>query len=273
MAGVTPLPRIVVLGGPVPPDLRASLADNLDVIAGDEVSDDTLAAILVHARGDTLHAVRKYRQSGGTTPVFGITPKAPGIEERLAWIREGADDLLAAEGAAEVLVRRIRGEQARVAVDASYTPEPPIGVRVDSYLLALDQYVASRRDLTRRLGDDGTARYLQTVVLRQHVVRAADNLAGPLPPGDRRGSQREPMAWPAKLLEAPDVWSELTNVSPDGFGLILEAEPRVKGILRVEVEGLHVAAEVDLELRWRRRRPDRWETGGWATRARITRST
>lgn len=266
---VPPTPRIVVLGGPVPERLRSELEGNVELLGPDEVGDAPLSAVLVHAHPDARGAVRAFRESGGTTPVFGFGPIVPGIAERLEWIREGAEDLLHPDSAAGALLQRLRGDAPRREVDAD---EAPVDARLDRYLVALDQYLASRRDLTRRLGDVGAMRYLQTVVARQHVVRAADHLGSPLPAGERRGSTREPMGWPLRLVDAPGAWAELRDVSADGLGIALDPEPRGRGPLRLEIEGLTVSAEIELEIRWRRRQPDHWEAGGWAVRATITRS-
>lgn len=261
--------RIVVLGGPVPLALRARLADNLEVVDAQAASDGQAAAVLLYAHSDAIRALRRFREGGGTVPVFGYSSAPADIGARLEWIREGAEDLLDPASAPAALVRRIRGGGAReVAVDG----DTPVAVRLDRYLLALDEYLARRRDLTRRLGDGGVASYLDTVVLRERVMRAGELLGGPVPPGERRGSPRELLVWQARLVDSPDEVVEVQNVSADGLGLSLDREPRQRSLLRVEVDGLAVSAQIELEIRWRRREGERWVAGAWATRATITRS-
>lgn len=263
-------PRIVVLGGPVPEELRDALADNIDIVAEADLGDGDYNAILVHARAGSLAAVRRFREAGGNVPIYGYSPDPVTIHQRLAWIREGADDLLHTDPAVQALIRRMRGPAPR---PAPTQPTMPVAMRLDRYLLALDQYLASRTDLIRRLGEDGAQRYVACVSRREQVCRAADGDLEVDPLAERRGSTREELNWSVRVLDDPDINVELLDVSADGLRILLDAEPVEGEPLRLGIEGLTVAADVDVEVRWSRPRPPRgWEAGTWAARTTITRS-
>lgn len=265
---MAPIPRVVVLGGAVPERLRAALEGNIEVVA--DSGEREYSAIVVHARRESLTAVRQFRQSGGAVPIYGLSEVEAPIADRLEWIREGADDLLTVEPAAAALIRRLRGGEPKPAQAVSAVP---LAMRLDRWLLALDQYLALRRDLTRRLGGDGAARFLECVVHRDRVMRASNPELPVDPRGQRRSSYRDEAAWPLRVPEDPDLACGLINISADGLCFWMVAEQEPEEAFAVEVEGLTVAALLQVEVRWTRRMgEDRWEVGTYALSATITRS-
>lgn len=258
------------MGGPVPGELREALADNIDIVAEADLGDGDYNAILVHARPGSLTAVRRFREAGGNVPIYGYSTDPVTIHQRLAWIREGADDLLQTEPAVSALIRRMRGPTPRTAPTA---PTLPVAMRLDRYLLALDQYIAARSDVIRRLGDGGSDRYAACVARRQQVCRASDGDIELDPLADRRGSPRHDLNWSIRVVDDPDVNAELLDVSADGLRILIDAEPVPGETLRIGVEGLTVAAEVEVAVCWSQARPaGGWEAGTWAARSTITRS-
>ena len=91
----TPNPRIVVLGGGIPESLGTQLRGNIDLVPESEIESGDWTGILVHARPESLSAVRRFRNAGGLTPIYGLSERTVDVSQRIQWIREGADDLLA----------------------------------------------------------------------------------------------------------------------------------------------------------------------------------
>lgn len=253
----------------MPAALRAALAGSMEVYGEAELPAAGFSAVLVHARAEMRTAVRRFRESGGLEPVFGYAEHAPGVQERLEWVRHGADDLVHAPVAARRILQRVRSHGTLQRDEAESVPS---AIRVDRYLLAVDNYHASRRDLLRRLGDRGAERFLACVSLRDQVLRAADQDVALAPPTDRRGSTRTRLNWPVMIAGEPDLAVDLRNVGADGVGIALDTEPAPGEVLDLVIDGLNVSAELELELRWTRPSEDRWEAGGFTTRLTITRS-
>lgn len=234
----------MVLGGPVPEPLQHALRANIELLPEGPLDGDEVAGVLVHARPEALAAVRRFRMSGGQLAIYGLAGGVIPMHERLTWIREGADDLLTLDNAAEVLIRRLRGPPTRSAV----TGLPP-GVRVDRYLVALERYLVLRADLERRVGPEAVERLRECFVAREETFAASD-LAAP-PPGlrERRFAPREALVWPVGLADH-DGEGELLNVGPDGVGLSTPVRLAPGEWVRIELEGLDRVGVLAGEVRW-----------------------
>lgn len=265
-------PRVVVLGGPIPDGLRAQLQGNIDLVPESEVESGNWSGILVHAKTESLPAVRRFRNAGGLTPIYGLSEQSVDVTRRIQWIREGADDLLALDTAAAVLARRIRGPSTR---PASGDTSTPAGVRIDRYLTALHRYLTTRTELLHLLGETGRQRFLDCHFLRDQVLRAADNDFADVGGSQRRGSERDPLQWGVRLLDRPaeEAAAELQNIGSDGIGLCLHHPLQPGETVRVELDGYSMSAIVTVEVRWQRRSGrERWEIGAFALGLDIVRS-
>lgn len=256
--------RFLVLGGPVPARLREDLGGSVSLHAEAELPFGEADGILLHAVADLLPALRRFRAAGGALPLFGWSDTVADVRDRLAWIREGADDLVSGPHAADALNRRLRGRPAgRIA-------EPAAAARIDRYLRTIERYVQAREQLVAGMGDGGRGRIVDCSFLRDQVIRAAEDSPADAF-GQRRGSERESLGWPVELLE-PAGKAELINIGADGVCLALFQAPSREGHLRAAVEGLSVRAELDLEVRWHRRAGrDRWEAGALSVGCRLVR--
>ena len=269
----TPNPRIVVLGGPVPEGLRAQLLGNIDLVAEAEIETGNWAAILVHAKGESLPAVRRFRSAGGMAAIYGLADGRVDVKDRIQWIREGADDLLSLVTAGDVLAHRLRRASRQ---NRTSPASVPTAVRIDRYLDALDRYLDARREVVALLGDSGRQRFLDCHFLRDQVLRASDPDRSERGTSQRRGSEREPMQWGVRLLDRPSgaealgaegsgASAELQDIGADGLGLTLHAPMQTGGTARVEIEGYETTALVTIEARWQRRSSrERWEIGAFA---------
>lgn len=258
-----PHPRVVVLGGPVPAPLAEALTGNIEFVSEDSLGTEPFSGVLVHARSEALSAVRRFREAGGALPIYGLAEGVVPVPTRLLWIREGADDLLTTENAAAVLVRRIRGGPTRA---LSANEAVPIGVRLDRYLVALNRYLALRKALIQRLGDNGQQKLMECANVRDQVMRAADAEVPLDAFGQRRGSEREELSWAIRLFDERAGEGELLNVGADGFCIAIKDEPRQGELLRLEIDGLSLSALIEGDARWRRQsEPGRWEVGVYAT--------
>lgn len=247
-----PNPRVVVLGGPVPPDLRLALHGNVELLDEHTLGDGAYAGVLVHARAESLPAVRKFRLAGGQLPIYGLAEGPVRVGDRILWIREGADDLLTAETCAEVLVNRLRGAPTRLQPAEEAVP---IGVRLDRYLVSLQRYVALRGAVVAALGPGWTEKLVDMSFHRDQVMRAADAEVPLDAFGQRRGGDREALAWALRVLDPTPDEGQLVNVGPDGVCILIPTYPKPGDVLRVEIEGLTVSAILEGEVRWARRRP------------------
>ncbi len=244
-----PHPRVVVLGGPVPPDLHAALEGNVDLVSEDALGGAEYAGILVHARSGSLPAVRRFRQAGGELPIYGLSDTPPSVSDRILWIREGADDLVATSSCAELLVRRLRGPATRA---SSGSDAVPVGVRLDRYLVALHHYARLRAGVLADLGDGGATRLIDMCFQRDQVMRVA-NSDIPLDAfGQRRGGDREALDWVLRILDPVVAEGNLVNIGPDGLCVSVPYTPNVGDAVRVEIEGLSVSAIIEGDVRWLR---------------------
>ncbi len=267
-------PRIVVLGGPVPESLRLQLLGNIDFYPEAEIESGNWAGILVHARSESLPAVRRFRNAGGRAAIYGLSESRVDVKERIQWIREGADDLLSLDTASGVLARRLRGPATR---QTAATPSVPTGVRVDRYLTALQRYLTARGDVLTMLGDSGRQIFLDCHFLRDQVLRVSEQADPDLGNGQRRGSEREPMQWGVRLVDRANeaavlgASAELQNIGADGLGLALHAPIQPGDTARVEIDGYTLGALVTIEVRWQRRAArERWEIGAFALAMEFT---
>ncbi len=244
-----PNPRVVVMGGPVPPDLQTALDGNVELVPEEGLGDAPYAGILVHARAESLPAVRRFRMAGGLLPIYGLAEQPVSVAERILWIREGADDLIPARSCAGVLLRRLRGAATRL---QPADEAVPIGVRLDRYLVALHHYSLLRVGVVASLGPGGANRLIEMSFHRDQVMRAADAEVPLDAFGQRRGGDREALAWGLRALDPVDAEGELVNVGPDGVCLLVPYSPNPGDTMRIEIEGLSVSAILDGEVRWRR---------------------
>ena len=267
----TPNPRIVVLGGPIPEILRAQLAGNIDLLPEVEIETGDWTGILVYARNEALSAVRRFRNAGGVAAIYGLSETPVDVAQRIRWIREGADDLLAMDTAAGVLARRLRGPATRV---PGALASVPTGVRLDRYLTALSRYLSARSDVLGLLGEAGRQRFLDCHFLRDQVLKAADGDFPDTGNGQRRGSDREPLQWGVHLANraTDDAIAELQNIGADGLGLALRSPMTPGELMRVDLDGYTMSAVISVEVRWQRRSSkDRWEVGCFVLSLDITR--
>lgn len=228
-------------------------------VAEGEIGREEADGVILHANGDVFPAVRRFRSAGGNLPIFGWSEQTVDIAVRLEWIREGADDLLHPENAVEALLRRLRGD-ARRAVGQLDT-----AMRLDRYLEALRRYLLTREDLVTALGESGRARYLDCTFQRDQVMRASETDATVDAFGQRRGSDREPLAWPAAVMEPYHGTCHVLNIGPDGMCLSLAQAPVAGERLALAIEGATQSMRVEMEVRWQRRiGRDRWEAGALA---------
>jgi hypothetical protein len=261
------LPRFLVVGGPVPGPLREGLAGNVAFATDTDPAQAWPDGFVVYAGPDALATVRRLRGTGADLPIYVWSGEPAEISARIQWIRDGADDLLTPENGASVLLRRARGEADRPAT------HPDVGARVDRYLEALQRYVNAREDLVRSLGVGGRSRWLDCAYRRDQVMRASETDAPPDALGQRRGSDREALEWPADVMAPYAAPCVILNIGPDGMCLSLPRSPTQGQQLRVEVEGASSAVRVDLEVRWQRRvAKDRWEAGALAVACQRTRA-
>lgn len=237
-------PRIMVLGGPVPEPLQHALRGNIELVPEGPLAGDEVAGVLVHARPEALAAVRRFRMSGGQLAIYGLAGATIPMNERLTWIREGADDLLSIDNAASVLVRRLRGPPARPAPEGI-----PPGVRIDRYLKALERYLVLRSELERRLGADAAERLRECFLAREDTLAASELGVPAVGSQERRQSGREEISWPATLTDRGGG-CELVDVGPDGVRLKV-GEPLAPGEwARVAVDGLERGGVLAGEVRW-----------------------
>jgi hypothetical protein len=250
----------------VPAGLREGLEGLIELLTAGEIAETDADGVLLWARGDVFPALRRFRKNGGQLPIYGLSDEPVDVPTRLRWVREGGDDLLTRENAVEVLVDRVRGEGRRV-VDEAGT-----GLRIDRFLLATRRYLGAREDLVRALGDGGRTRYVDVTYLRDQVLRAVDSEAPMDAFGQRRGGEREQLAWPLRVLEPRPAEGELRNIGSDGLCFTLPYAPAAGEVLQVALDGLSVGALLSLEVRWQRRTGrERWEAGALAIACRITR--
>lgn len=234
----------MVLGGAVPEPLQHALRGNIELVPEGPDPGDEVAGVLVHARPEALAAVRRFRMSGGQLAIYGLAGATIPMNERLTWIREGADDLLTIDNAADVLVRRLRGPPTRPAVAGL-----PPGVRIDRYLQALERYLVLRTDLERRLGAEAAERLRECFLAREDTLAASEIGVPPVRTQERRGAGRDELSWPATLVDR-ELECELVDVGPDGVGIIV-GEPLSPGEwARVSVDGLERGGVLAGEVRW-----------------------
>lgn len=254
--------RFLVLGGPVPRTLAGEIAGTLELCEEGALALEDADGLLLHVVPDVLPVLRRFRAGGGSLPIYGWSPEVVDIRARLSWIREGADDLLSGPDSAEMLVRRVRGKGQRL------TRSPDIGLRIDRYLRSIVRYLQAREQLVGVLGDGGRGRFVDCTFLRDQVLRVADD-APPDAFGQRRAGDREPISWPIALVD-PVGTAQILNIGADGMCVALFQAPARGVVLRGNVEGVAVRAQLDLEVRWHRRvARERWEAGVLATACRL----
>ncbi len=265
-------PRFVVLGGPVPEPLRTDLLGIVELFEGGELVDPSTDGVLVHAHDYLFPALRRFRDGGGRLPIYGLTRGPVQIGERIRWIREGADDLLDIAFAGATLARKLRTEAWRPSVRAPGAEPTPIAMRLDRWLTAAGRYLPAREHLVDTLGNNGRGRYLDCAFLRDQLVRATETEGSPDLFGQRRGSDRENLGWPIRLMSPIESTGELLNIGADGACLSLSTAPVPGDRLQVRIEGGTVAATMEMEVRWQRRvSRDRWQVGAFGIACAVAR--
>jgi hypothetical protein len=250
------LTRYMVLGGPVPAALQAELAGLMELVAEGAVDDADVDGVIIYARPESLPAFRRFRRAGGSLPIFALADGTVEMNERLQWIRHGADDLLDPRSAADNLRRKLKQRPA----GQPPATEADRGMFLDRYLRCMMRYVAARQALIGRLGEHSLSRYLDCVFLRDQALRAAEDAPADAF-GQRRGGQREMLRWPLRMVDPLEANGEILNVGADGCALSLPVQPPEK--IRIEVATGALTALLDVEVRWQRRvARDRWEMGG-----------
>ncbi len=255
LARMTDVPRFVVLGGPIPAALREALAGAIEFVTAAALSEGPADGVLLHCDGDVRPALRRFRESGGGLPIFGWSDAPVDLEARLAWIREGGDDVLSIDGAVDALLRRARLGTGRAVQRAE------AAVRMDRWLHQMERYLAVRAPLEHGLGEAGRARILDLAWQRDQVARAAENEPGPDAFGQRRARDGWRIDWPARF-EAHGEDVTLLSLGPDGFAYAAGRPPAPDERQRMWVHGATAHAVLDVEVRWQRRvTRERWEAG------------
>lgn len=240
--------------------MELRLTGKIELVSGED--DHSGDGLLVHARPEVLPALRQFRSEGGGLPIFVLASGPVTVADRLVWIREGADDLVPMDGAAEYLLRRVAEPWS---TRPGVTP-PPTGARIDRWLQASSRYVGAREALVSALGETGRTRYLDCVFHRDQVMRVGESDGATDVFGQRRGAERESLAWPVRVLRPRPGPGELENIGPDGACLALPAPPPQGSELVVEIRGDQVTGELRFEARWQRRvGRERWLVGVFTT--------
>lgn len=260
-----PLPRFLVLGGPIPDLLRVELSGAATLAEVANLREPVADGILAHARSELTVTIQMYRDQGGKLPIFVLADPPVRIEDRIRWIRDGADDVLDLNTASSALVNKMRSEAWRSNATITSSNAAPPGVRVDSWLQASSRYLAIREQLIAAMGEGARARYLDCVFLRDQLMRASDGEPAPDVFGQRRGSDRESLGWPFRMTRPLASSGELLNIGADGACLSMPIAPGPGEQLTIDVAGDRVAGRVDLEVRWQRRvARGRWQVGAFA---------
>jgi hypothetical protein len=248
-----PLPRFALLDGRLPDAAAAAIRGTCEVV-GAAAAEDADGALLLGG-SDAVATVREYRAAGGRLPVYVLVEGEVPMADRLAWIRHGADDLLSLDTLGEALARKARSASARPVPGAA-------GPRLDRWLRASARYLAAREELLAELGPAGRGRYLDVAFLRDQVLRASEFDGGPDLFGQRRGSEREALDWPARLVSPSPGEALVLDVGADGARLSLPVAPGPDERVSVVVSGEHVTGRLDFEVRWQRRiGRGRWQVG------------
>jgi hypothetical protein len=243
----------------------------VDLVSGSGPGTPAEGALL-HATADALPALRHYREEGGRLPIFAVAEGPVRMDDRIRWVREGADDLFAADTAADALARRLRSDTWR-------SPPSPreavgnVGARVDRWLRASGRYLLAREHLVGEIPQAGRSRYLDTVFLRDQVLRTGDN-EGPADAfGQRRGGEREVLDWPIRVLAPTVSEGQLLNIGADGVCLALPVAPSPGERLQMAVSGERAAGRLEIEVRWQRRiGRGRWQIGAFAISCALERA-
>ncbi len=259
-------PRFLVLNGRLPAQLAAPILPSLDLFDDGALGLADADGILVYATGPPPPALRHLRETGVTLPVFGIAPAPVDVTDRILWIRAGADDLLSAFRAADVIQARLRNDDPRIGALGETAADPGrTGDRVDRWLLACHLYFQARERIIDALDEGGRVRFLDCVFLRDQVLRAGDTDSAPDAFGQRRGGDREPLGWPVHILSARACAGELLNVGADGACLGVGKAPDPGDRMEIGVAGASVEATIRMQVRWQRRvARDRWQIGAFA---------
>jgi hypothetical protein len=242
------LPRFVVFGGPVPEALRVALDGVVELCPGGAIPDADASAVVLHAGPSVQAGLRAFRDAGGTLPVYGWTDAPADLDARLAWIREGGDDLVGGVDGAALLRRRLEG-----------APDTALGARVDRWLAQLARYLRAREQFGLHTDGDGAKRWADALRLRDAVLEEADGAFAGDPAVRAADVAGPPMGGTATVDGVP-----LTVRALGAEGLVVIcAEPlRVRTRLDVGLRGAQRAARLDAEVRWIEPRGDGcWDVG------------
>lgn len=244
-----------MLEGGLPDDARAAAAGVADLVPPEEAAG--AEGVLVPAGPDGARVARVYRDRGGRLPVYALSSARVTVADRIRWIREGGDDLLALAELPAALERKLAAGALRPTAG-----DGPVAERVDRWLRAAARYLSAREEILADLGKNGRTRYLDAVFLRDHVVRAGHADGGPDAFGQRRRGDREALDWPARLSAPIPVDARVQQIGAEGACLSLPVAPGPGERLVAEVAGKQVTGRLELEVRWLRRvARGRWQVG------------
>ena len=219
---ITPamLPRIHT-PEPLSPRLRSAL---LGVVILDAIEED--ADILIVPGSLSLKAVQLWRDQLQGRLILGIADAAPDTDQRIRWVRAGADDLCSVAELPEVL-GRLWAE--RTSAGAG---------RVEQFLWELQGYLHHRDGLTEAIGSGGVARLNELGRRRDAVTGNPEGGVTGLPQGFR---------WPVELMQ-PRCAGSLLKLHPDTLSVavpeVLRTRDPVKLIVRSTQQSWLLSGEV-----------------------------
>jgi hypothetical protein len=231
---MSPMLRLVVFGGAPPAVLAEALHGVAQLVTAGTIPDEEADGVVLFEGPEALDAVRAFRTAGGATPVYGWSPAAVDLERRLAWIREGADDLVGGHvGAARF--------RARLAQPAAGAP-PTAAQRVDEWLDHLPRYLRARDQLWTGVDTDAAERHAACMRLRDQLLDASDPGVALVP------AAAVPLRQPILVGGQP---MELSLLGADGIA-VRGATTRlpVGAAVRVDIRGRRTRARMTANVRW-----------------------
>lgn len=209
---------------PLSPRLRSAL---LGVVIPDAPEQD--ADIVILPASSAIRVVQLWRDQMPGRLVLGLTDGLPPIEQRVRWIRAGADDLFAAAELPEAL-GRLWEEQTRAGAG-----------QVEQFFWELQPYLQQRNGLAEVIGGGAQARLMELGRRRDTAMLTPEGWVA-TPPGFR---------WPIELL-SPRCDGSLLRLSPDVLQIscpeALKVRDPIRLVVRTSERSWLVSGEVQRSL-------------------------